>query len=92
MTKYTSSDAEQNFKEVVSAAQQAPVQITDPGEDSVFVISEAQFRQLSRQGERRFRSEIKAGFDQLDQGEVANKSVREIRDDVRREFLNSINE
>jgi prevent-host-death family protein len=87
MLTFTANDAKNKFGEVIDAALQSPVSITKHNRRTVVVLSDAEYRNLVRMGHDRLMAEVKAGFDQLDRGEVASRTTRQIAHDVRRQFL-----
>lgn len=87
MITFTANDAKNKFGEVIDAALQSPVSITKHNRRSVVVLSDAEYRHLVRMGHDRLKAEVKAGFDELDRGEVASRTPQQIADDVRNQFL-----
>ncbi len=87
MLTFTANDAKNKFGEVIDAALQSPVSITKHNRRSVVVLSDAEYRNLARMGHDRLKAEAKAGFDQLDRGQKASRTPRQIADDVRRQFI-----
>jgi prevent-host-death family protein len=88
MITFTANDAKQKFGEVIDAALQAPVSITKHNRRSVVVLSDAAYQSLASAKHATLKAEVKAGFDQLDRGEVSTRTPNEIADDVRQRILN----
>ena len=88
MLTFSANDAKQKFGEVMDAALQAPVSITKHNRRSVVVLSDAQYQILAQAKHNALKEAVQAGFDQLDKGETALRTPREIANDVRQQFLN----
>jgi hypothetical protein len=53
----------------------------------VVIVSEAEYQELSAAKHARLKAEVKAGFDQLDRGEVSSRTADEIAEEVLQEYL-----
>lgn len=82
MDTLTANEAKQNFGALIDRALQHPVSITKHGRPAVIVTSDAEYREYLENKYARFKSEVKIGFEQLDQGKVSSRSVDEIADSV----------
>lgn len=60
--------------------------ITRHNRRSVVVLSDAEYHSLAQATHSALQREVKAGFDQLDHGEVASRTPKEISEDVRKKF------
>ena len=78
MDRLTANEAKQNFGALIDRALQHPVSITKHGRPAVIVTSDAEYREYLEMKYARLQSEVKIGFDDLDQGKISTRSVDEI--------------
>lgn len=86
MQTFTANDAKQKFGELIDAALQAPISITKHNRPSVVVMSDAEYRALAQAKYEGLKTEVKAGFDQLDEGKISKRTPRQIAEAVKRRF------
>lgn len=85
MNTFTSHDAKQHFGQLIDKALQEPVSITKHGRPSVVVTSDAEYQELLAIKYGRLKDEILIGFDQLDKGEISQRTNDEIASTVLRQ-------
>ena len=78
MDTLTANEAKQNFGALIDKALQGPVSITKHGRPAVIVTSDSEYREYLEMKYARLKSELKIGFDVLENGQTSAKSIDEI--------------
>jgi prevent-host-death family protein len=86
MKTVTANVAKQQLGQVLDSARTGPVSITKHGRPAFVVTSKEDYDSLVKLKFEHLKREVQLGFDQIDRGEISDKTFEQIAAEVMSEF------
>ena len=89
MITVSANTAKQQLGQVLDSARTGPVSITKHGRPAFVVTSKEDYDSLIQLKFEHLKREVQIGFDQLDRGEISDRTFEQIAAEVMAEFKQS---